>query len=75
MLIASVIGAALIYLFFESSLSESDMVSLSYIWLPIAVTGAAILRTGKSSLKFAICWFIATALGLFLFFEVIFPML
>ena len=75
MLIGAIIAAALVYLVFSNSLSETDMVRLSYIWLPIAITGAAILFTGKNTLKFAISWFITAVLGLFVFFELIFPML
>jgi len=74
-LIGAIIAAALVYLVFANSLSETDMVRLSYIWLPIAITGAAILFTGKNTLKFAISWFITAVLGLFVFFELIFPML
>ena len=75
MLIGAFIVAAPVYLVFSDSLSEIDMVRLAYIWLPIAITGAAILFTGKNSLKFAISWFVAAVLGLFVFFELIFPML
>jgi|GEM_PF-2793745 len=75
MLIGAIIVAALVYLVFADTLSETDMVRLSYIWLPIAIAGAAILMTGKNTLKFAIAWFAATVLALFAFFELIFPML
>ena len=75
MLIGAILGAALIYLIFANSLSETDMVRLSYVWLPIAVTGAAILWTGKNSIRFALAWFISTIMGLFSFFELVFPML
>ena len=75
MLIGAIITAALVYLVFADALSETDMVRLSYIWLPIAITGAALLITGKNTLKFAIGWFAAAMLALFAFFELIFPML
>ena len=75
MLIGAIIAAALVYLVFANSLSETDMVRLSYIWLPIAITGAALLITGKNTLKFAIGWLVAAVLALFAFFELVFPML
>ncbi len=75
MLFGGLIGAALIYLALAGSLSETDMVNLSYIWLPISVAGAAILYTGKNTLMFAIICLIMTVLTLFLFFELIFPAL
>ncbi len=75
MLIGALAGAALIYTIFANTLSETDMVRLSYIWLPTALTGAAILFTGENTLKIALAWFLSTIFGLFLFFEIIFPML
>jgi len=75
MLIGALATAALIYTVFASSLSETEMVQFSYIWLPTALTGAAILRTGANTLKIALSWFLSAIAGLFLFFEIIFPML
>lgn len=75
MLVGALAAAALIYTVFANSLSETEMVQLSYIWLPIALTGAAILSTGANTLKIALSWFLSTMAGLFLFFEIIFPML
>ncbi len=75
MLFGGLIGAALIYLALFNSLSETEMVNLSYIWLPISVAGAAILYTGKNTLMFAIICLIMTVLALFVFFELIFPAL
>ena len=75
MVIGAIIGAALIYLVFAGSLSETDMVRLSYIWVPIAVTGAAVWITGRNTLKFALAWLILALASLFVFFEVVFPLL
>lgn len=75
MLFGGLIGAALIYLAFFNSLSETDMVNFSYVWLPFAVTGAAVLYTGRNTLKFAVFCFALTILSLILFFELIFPAL
>lgn len=75
MLIGALATAALIYTVFGNSLSETEMVQLSYIWLPTALTGVAILITGANTLKIALTWFFSTIAGLFLFFEIIFPML
>lgn len=75
MCIGAIVVAALITLVFESSISETDMVMMSYIWAPIVVTGAAIWITGKNTLKFALKWFVLTLLALFVFFVQIFPML
>ncbi len=75
MLYGGVAAAALIYLAFFNTLSETDMVNFSYIWLPFSVAGAAVLFTGNNTVKNAIIWFVVTLLALFIFFQVIFPML
>lgn len=75
MLYGGLAAAALIYLAFFNSLSETDMVNFSYIWLPFSVAGAAVLLTGNNTLKNAIIWFAVTISALFGFFQVVFPML
>ncbi len=75
MLYGGLIGAAVIYLALFNSLSETDMVNFSYIWLPFAVTGAAVLYTGKNTLGFALTCFALAIVALVLFFEIIFPAL
>lgn len=75
MLIGAIIVAALVYLVFGNSLSETEMVLLSYVWVPIATVSGVILIKGKTTIKLAIGWLIASILGLVVFFEVIFPML
>lgn len=75
MTIGAVAIAALIYLVFANSLSETDMVRLAYVWVPVAVTGGLLWFTGKRVLKFALIWFFATLMLLFAFFEIIFPLL
>ena len=42
MVIGSLIGAALIYGIFFDRLSENNMITLAYFWLPICVTGAVV---------------------------------
>jgi len=75
MLFGGLIGAALIYLALFNSLSETEMVNLSYIWLPVSVAGGAILYTGKNTLIFAVICLVLTVVALFSFFELIFPAL
>ncbi len=75
MLFGGLIAAGLIYLIFESSLSESDMIMFSYIWVPVSVAGAAIWRAGQSTAKYAITIMAATVGLLIVFFEIIFPAL
>ena len=75
MAIAGSMAAAVIYLLFASALSEDDMVNLSYLWVPVAVTGALIWWRGGAPFKHAALFAIATALMLFAFFELVFPAL
>ncbi len=75
MLFAALFVAALIYLVFANSISESDMVSLSHLWVPTAVTGAAILIKKNHTLKFTLTWFVGALLSMIIFFRQIFPML
>ncbi|PCH82344.1 MAG: hypothetical protein COB90_01070 [Hyphomicrobiales bacterium] len=75
MVFGSLLIAAVIYLVLFDSLSETEMVRLSYIWLPICVSGAIAWKTGQSTLTGALLWAGKTILLLALFFELIFPML
>ena len=75
MVFGSIAIAALIYSIFINTLSETDMVMLAYIWVPIFVTGAYVWATGRNTLKYVIAIFVTAFLSLFVFFEIIFPML
>ena len=67
------LGAALVYTVFGGSLSETDMVQLSYVWVPLVGFGLAGRLTGAR--KTAIVWALLALFGLLVFFQVVFPML
>lgn len=71
----SVLTAAAIYIIFVDTLSETDMVNLAYLWVPLAVSGAAVWWSGNTNIRFALTVLVAAFASLFVFFSIIFPML
>ncbi|MBA3545978.1 MAG: hypothetical protein H0T76_05820 [Nannocystis sp.] len=67
------LGAALVYTVFGGSLSETEMVQLSYLWVPLVAFGLAGRLTGTR--QTAIVWALLALFGLLVFFQVVFPLL
>lgn len=76
--ICGLLAAALLYGLRFEDLSETLLIQYAYIWVPITLFGLfgrMGIQRGKGGLLHGLLGAVTGTLGLFLFFEVIFPAL
>ncbi len=74
-LVVALVSAIGIYLVFESSISEGQMVSLSYYWVPLVAFGISGLTLTRGSLAKSAAVGALSVVLLAFFFSSIFPRL
>lgn len=74
-LVVALVGAVGIYLVFESNISETQMVSLSYYWVPLVAFGISGLTLTRDSLAKSAAVGALSVVLLAFFFSSIFPRL